>query len=197
MSEEPADLEYISQVLLGRTDAFEPLVRKYQSGLRIFCSRMLGDIELANDASQEAFVKAYRSLRSFRGDSSFKSWLFRIARNQCLDLLRGSRLESVESLNEDSGDYANKLRIDGSSTLHNRVESRDLLTKVFANLSIEYKEIVLMRELGGLSYDELSQVFECSQDAVKGRLKRARIELIKVFKNLESEEPQAQERERL
>lgn len=95
-----SDAELIRQCLRGDNAGFDTLVRRYQEQIASFCYRVLGDTDLASDAAQEAFLKAYHALPSFRLDASFLSWLFRIAKNTCLDMVRARARRGGDSLDE-------------------------------------------------------------------------------------------------
>jgi RNA polymerase sigma-70 factor (ECF subfamily) len=175
------DLEIIHRVRQGHRDAFADLVRKYQTRVRGYCRSVLRDAVEAEDAAQEVFLKAYQGLAQFRQQASFSSWLYRITMNQCRDMLRKRSRRPVESLDallEEAGSAAEALLAtpEDAPVSPERVE---LAGKLLRTLSEEHQSILVLREVQGLSYDELSDVLECSIDAVKGRLKRARQELAK------------------
>ena len=185
------ELEIIAQIRLGKKNAFASLVNAYQSKVRGYCFSMLGQRAAAEDAAQEVFVKAYKSLDKFRGDSSFSTWLYKITTNHCRDILRARarrKTLSLDQLIEDRGDQIESLLSASSAAATNlvtNVESRDLINKIFASLSEEYREVVILREVQGLSYMEIAQVLDCSLDAVKARLKRARKEILVGLRHLD------------
>ena len=155
-------------------------MRKYQARTLRLCTVLLNDPTLAEDAAQEIFLKAYEALPSFRGHATFSTWLYRIASNHCLDLLRKrqrERTESWDALIEESGEEAQPLLSapqDPKTTLANT----ELVQRALAQLSPEYRLILTLREIEGLSYQELTEALHCSLDAVKARLRRARLELL-------------------
>lgn len=137
---------------------------------------MLGDPAQADDAAQEAFLKAYRSLARFREGAAFSTWLYRIASNHCLDELRRrarARSDSLEALLEAGGDAAERLLPEVPSEV-SRLEDADLVARALACLPADYRIILTLRETQGLDYQELTVALDCSLDAVKTRLKRAR-----------------------
>ena len=170
------DTDIISQVLLGNRSAYAELVRKYQARIRKYCSYTLSDSVLAEDAAQDIFFKAFQSLSKFRGDAAFSTWLQRIAVNHCNDLLRkrkSQRQESWESLLEAHGDKFNLLFASNRREA-NVVELRDLAKKIINQLTEEYRQILILKEVLGHSYQEISEILDISNDAVKSRLRRAR-----------------------
>lgn len=133
---------------------------------------------LADDAAQEIFVKAYQALGQFRGKSSFSTWLYRISVNHCADLLRKSarrKTESWEALLEKQGEKFESLFTTGTGI--DNSEHAELIAKFLLQLPEKSREILILREMHGLSYQELAEALTCSLDAVKARLKRARQEI--------------------
>ena len=173
---DPADAELVERVRSGDDDAFAELIRRHHSRIMGLCVSMLHDASLADDAAQEAFLKAYRSLDKFRSDSAFSTWIYRIASNTCLDFLRKrsrERSESLEALTDSEGE---RVRDIFAAKPDDPVpaEDTDLLERVLAELPEDYRLILTLREIQGLDYKELADTLDCSLDAVKARLKRAR-----------------------
>ncbi len=172
------DYEIILDVLAGNRNAYAELVRKYEARVRGYCLMTLSDSVSAEDAAQEVFIKAYQALGQFRGNASFSTWLYRITVNHCTDLLRRRarrKTESWEALLEKEGE-----KMEAFLTVSSDVESSErleLLTKLLSHLSEKSRAILVLREIHGLSYQELSEALACSMDAVKSRLKRARQEI--------------------
>jgi RNA polymerase sigma-70 factor (ECF subfamily) len=181
------DRELIREILSGRQEApdhYEALVRRYEAKVRRLCVSMLSDPAEADDAAQEIFLKAYRSLNRFRGASAFSTWLYRIAANHCRDCLRARArevTESWEALLEQQGDRIERL----FSTPPDADTSgqADLVRRVLAQLSPDYRLLLLLREVEGLSYEELAETLQCSLDAVRGRLSRAREDFEQRFRH--------------
>jgi len=170
------DNELVAGVRAAEPEAFAELVRKYHSWVIALCSSVLRDRTLAEDAAQEVFLKAYQSLPEFRGASSFSTWLYRIASNHCLDLLRGlarRRTESWDALLELEGEGIQRLLAAPADEERSR-EDADLARRVLTCLSPEYRLILTLREIQGLTYQEIAAALDCSLDAVKARLRRAR-----------------------
>ena len=174
------DRVVIQRVLSGEPEAFAELVRAHQVRVLRLCVSLLGDVTLAEDAAQEIFFKAYQALSSFRGQSTFSTWLYRIAANRCLDLLRKRRREPVESwdaLIEASGEPLHEAR-SAQQDPKASIANTELLQHALAQLSPAYRLLLTLRELEGLSYQELAVTFHCSLDAVRARLRRARQALL-------------------
>ena len=176
---EPKDAELAARAASGDDAAFAELVRRHAPRVRALCASVLRDDAEAEDAAQDAFLKAHRSLGRFAGGSSFSTWLHRIATNACLDRLRASarrRAQSLDALLEsDSAALGTALREESPAAA---LESRDLVARLLERLTPEQRVALTLRELEGLSYEEIASALSCSLDAVKARLKRARAELL-------------------
>ncbi len=140
------------------------------------CAFLLPNPADREDAAQEIFIKAYRSLDRFRGDASFFTWLYRIATRHCLDLLRSlSRRpnESWEDLVDREGDRLSRL-VSGVDNPAEGQDAADLVGRVLSHLPPDYRAVLVMREMEGLSYREMAGVFDCSEESIRARLQRAR-----------------------
>jgi len=170
------DQETIARVLSGEKNAYADLVRAHQDEIFRLCVSLLGNEAEAEDAAQESFLKAYRALAAFRQDSSFSTWLYRIAYRQCLDLLRfrtRRKADSLEKLLEEHGDAIQHLF--ASPEDHSRLmENRELVHRLLSTLSPDYRNALYLREMHGLTYAEIAAVMGTSLDGVKARLRRAR-----------------------
>ena len=169
----------IKLVLSGDVNAFEPLVTAYERNAYQLALRMLGSAEDAEDVTQEAFLKAYRSLNSFRQDSRFSVWLYRIVSNLCLDLLRKRQRRSERSLTvEDEDGEETQAEIPDESfspeALLERKLTREAVRRGLDELPPEQREILLLRELEGLSYEEIGETLGLEPGTVKSRIFRAR-----------------------
>ena len=173
------DLDVIRQVCAGARDAYAPRVRKYQARLLRLCTALLGEPTAAEDAAQEIFLKAYQALHTFQGHAQFSTWLYRIAANHCKDLLRSrarQRTESWEALVEERGEAFHELFATAEQPA-SIIADTELIHQLLSQLSPDYRLILTLREIEGLSYQELAETCSCSVDAVKARLRRARQEL--------------------
>ena len=170
----------IARVLDGDTDAFEPLVLEHQTNVYRLAFRMLGNDADAADASQDAFIKAYTSLSSFRGESRFSVWLYRLTNNICIDMLRRRR-ETIPIESDNGEGEATELPLPDErwspEVLAERVEDVRAVRSAMAVLSPEYREILTLREIGGLSYEELADALHLEVGTVRSRLNRARKKL--------------------
>lgn len=173
------EAQIVRKVLEGDVNAFETLVVEYEKNVYAITQRMTGNAEDAADMTQETFIKAYNSLSSFRGDSKFSVWLYRIATNVCLDFLRSrSRKPTVSlSMEDDDGEEMQLDIADESQSpemLLERGLTRDAVRRGLNALPPDYKQILLLREIQGLSYDEISDVLDLEVGTVKSRIFRAR-----------------------
>ena len=169
----------VRKVLGGDANAFETLVLEYEKNVYNIALRMMGNSEDAADMTQEAFIKAYNSLQSFRGDSKFSVWLYRIVSNVCLDFLRSKNRRPTVSLSveDDDGEDAQLDVADESQSpelLLDRKLTRDSVRRGLDSLPPDYRQILLLREIQGLSYDEIAQALSLEVGTVKSRIFRAR-----------------------
>jgi len=184
------DGETIRRVREGDRNAYARLVDKFRDKMFGYCLRILGDESLAEDAAQEIFVKAYQALEKFREDSSFSTWLYRIAVNHCRDLLRRAKRSRTESWEELLGKDSGKFKAPIAQLYSEEInqERSEALQGMLALLSEEERSILVLREMNGFSYEELAQVNRTSVDSIKGKLKRIRKKIMKL--KLKGEEPQ-------
>ncbi len=171
------DFDIVLKVLAGDRDAYAVLVRTYQERVRGYCLGMLANSSMADDAAQEVFIKAYQGLGSFKGNASFSTWLYRITANHCADVLRKlkRKTESWEALLEKDGDKIELLLAVSPEKMDDG--NSELIGRILAHLTEKSREALVLREMHGLSYQEMAAALDCTVDAVKGRLKRAREEL--------------------
>ena len=180
------ETQIVRRVLEGDVNAFEDLVTEHEKGVYAIAQRMTGNAEDAADMTQETFIKAYNSLSSFRGDSKFSVWLYRIATNVCLDFLRSrSRKPTVSlSVEDDDGEETQMDIADESQSpeqLLGRGLTRDAVRRGLKSLSPEYRQILLLREIQGLSYEEIAEALALEVGTVKSRIFRARKRLCAFF----------------
>ena len=175
-------LSIIRDVLAGNTDAVEDIVREYERNVYNIALRMSGDREDALDISQESFLKAFHSLRSFRGDSKFSVWLYRIVSNTCLDFLRErKRRAEVPLVRGDDEGEAEQSEIPDESlapeALLERKLTREALRRGLESLPEDQRKILLLREIQGFSYEEIAEILSLESGTVKSRIFRARKKL--------------------
>ncbi len=172
----------VQRVLDGDVNEYEKLVLEYQKNVYNLALRMTGDAEDAADMAQEAFIKAYNSLASYRGDSKFSVWLYRIVSNVCLDFLRARKRRQTVSLSvvDDEGEETELEISDESASpekLLERSMTRDAVRRGLQELTPEYRQILILRELQGMSYDEIAETLGLESGTVKSRIFRARKKL--------------------
>ncbi|MCF8010953.1 MAG: sigma-70 family RNA polymerase sigma factor [Clostridiales bacterium] len=171
------DEQLVTRFKKGNVEAFEELVSRYEVKIYNLAYRFTGNYTDAGDLAQEAFIRVYRALSKFRGDSSFSTWMYRIASNVCRDELRKQRRKKSVSL-EEMGPAGGELVVpDTARTPDEIAVSRDLqerIQKYLNELSPDYRLILVMREIQELSYEEIASILKCSMGTVKSRLSRAR-----------------------
>lgn len=172
-----SDERLVELSLDGDEGAFGVLVRRYQRRLTAFLSQLVGDMELARELSQEAFVRAWSALERFNPKYRFSTWLFRIAHNLGIDQLRRRRLLTTPLYRTDSeGDEVEVVVPDLNKDPLGHLENRALaseLREVIDGLRPEYRELVLLRHFGGLSYQEIADFTDMPLGTVKNKLFRA------------------------
>ena len=176
----PDDRGLIAEVLAGRTAAFEELVQRYQDRLFHVAYRVVDHPEDAADVVQDVFVNAFQSLASFKGDSEFFTWLYRIAFNSAISFKRRRRASvSLEGRREsDPGIEPIDQTPDNSpSAGMERSDDERVLAEAIAKLSGEHRTVLVLKELDGLKYEEIAEVLNVPIGTVRSRLHRARLEL--------------------
>lgn len=173
------DRQLVARVQKGDRRAFDLLVIKYQHRILSLVSRFVPDFAEAQDVTQEAFVKAYRALPGFRGDSQFYTWMYRIAVNTAKNYLvsRGRRTPTRDIDLDDAeffADEANMKDIETPDSLLQRDQLQKVVFDAIEALPEELKRAVTLRELEGLSYEEIAEVMDCPIGTVRSRIFRAR-----------------------
>lgn len=173
----PADERaIIARCLAGERKAYAVLVERYKGLVHNLVFRIVGDAEEAEDIAQEAFVKAYLSLRSFRGESRFSTWLCRIAMNRCKDLLRRrGRAVSIDAAQE-GGPRMSDLTDDRDTpaVIVERHERDAVLHRALAKLPFKYREAVVLRHIEGMDFNEMGTILGIHAGAAKVRTFRGR-----------------------
>jgi RNA polymerase sigma-70 factor (ECF subfamily) len=179
---QPSDDILVKRIKNGDMDAFELLVRRYESKVYTVAYRFLGSHADASDLAQETFLRLYQALPSFRGESSFLTWLYSVTANACRDEIRRKQRRPVvswenEVLNNGSQAVSQALgrsRMPTPEEAAEQNEFNELIQQCLNDLPEEQRLILVMREIQGLSYGEIAGVLECSLGTVKSRLSRAR-----------------------
>ena len=176
--------ELVSRARAGDTAAFEQLMLDSQDRVYTLCLRMTGDREDALDLAQETFLNAWRGLSSFQGNSGFSTWVYRLASNACIDFLRKRKRrqqgESPHSLDDEEAPLPEPADPRGSP--EEELERRELRRAVERGLQAlpdHHRQVLVMRELSGMSYQEIGAVLDLDLGTVKSRIARARLALKK------------------
>jgi RNA polymerase sigma-70 factor, ECF subfamily len=189
MTQDDSDQQLVERVQAGDKAAFDLLVRKYQHRVLKLVSRFVSDAAEAEDVAQEAFIKAYRALASFRGDSAFYTWLYRIAINTAKNALVSNRRRPVDfDLDlQDPEQYDRHARLKEGDTPEGVLlteEIRSVVEKAMEQLPEDLRTAIVLRELEGLSYEEIAEAMDCPVGTVRSRIFRAREAIDKKLKPL-------------
>lgn len=180
MGEREADLLLVERVQSGDREAFGLLVSKYQRKLLRLVMRLVRDPAEAEDVTQEAFIKAYRALPNFRGDSAFYTWLYRIGVNTAKNWLvaHGRRMPTMSEIaDDDSEGIEEGVLLRDDATPDRVLMSRQIGETVNAAMDAlpeDLRTAISLREIEGLSYEEIAQVMDCPIGTVRSRIFRAR-----------------------
>lgn len=164
----------------GDMDAFEQLLLQYEKKVYTIAYKYMGNHEDASDLAQEALIRAYQSIGSFRGEASFGTWLGRITANRCLDELRRRKRLQVTSLDDEveleEGSVQRELAAPEDTPEEHAVrqETVQYVQSMLNTMREEYRMVLVLRELEGYSYEEIAQQLSCSLGTVKSRISRAR-----------------------
>lgn len=180
------DQELVKLVQAGNKSAFDLLVKKYQNKIINLVSRYVKDPNTARDVTQEAFVKAYRGLASFRGDSAFYTWMYRIAINTAKNHLVATnrRQPNMEIDAADAEQYAEFESLRETATPERVLLSEEIKTTVIQTIGAlpdDLKTAITLRELEGMSYDAIADAMDCPIGTVRSRIFRAREAIDKVL----------------
>lgn len=194
------DRRLIANSLRGDRDSFGELVSRYQNRLYNSAMRLVDSPEDAADVVQDAFLNAYQSLHSFKGDAEFFTWMYRIAFNVAITLKRKKKstlsLNAIEpGRNGKPGDFAHE-PVDTSEYVKpgvalERTEEEKLLHAALGRLSSEHRDVLVMKDIDGLKYEEIADVLKVPIGTIRSRLHRARFELRELLEPLERLEANA------
>ena len=170
----------------GDDKAFEVLVRKYERLVSTCVFGVIGNnSEDISDVSQEVFLKVYRNLSSFKGDSEFSTWIYRVAKNCALDFLRKKKAPSLSL--DSAGDEGEGFDVPDTSIKSNpekqamEKEKSEFLRKAIDSLSPEHREVIIMRHINDYSYEQIAKALSLEEGTVKSRISRAREALKKII----------------
>ncbi len=178
--EADADWVIVKQVQAGDVAAFDQLIRKYRERIFGVIYNLTSNREDASDLTQDAFIKAFQSINRFQGQSSFFTWVYKIAVNTALSHLRKNRMRTFFSLEKVQEDETNsqilnqltdKMGADRDTYLH---ELQEKLNEAMQKLSIKHRTVITLFEIDGLSHAEIAQIMECSEGTVRSRLHYAK-----------------------
>ena len=173
------DRRLIEECLGGRREAFGELVFRYEARLYNSVIRLIHDSEDASDIVQEAFLNAFQSLASFKGDAEFFTWLYRIAFNAAISLKRKKRsFASLDTIAAERGiDADDPSEYIRPGTALQRREDQAQIQAALGRLSIEHREVLLLKDIEGMKYEEISAILGVPIGTIRSRLHRARLEL--------------------
>jgi len=180
MSDREVDQQLVERAQRGDKQAFELLVSKYQRKLARLLSRFIRDATEVEDVTQEAFIKAYRALPTFRGDSAFYTWLYRIGINTAKNYLAamGRRAPTTTEIDsEEAEGYEDGEQLRDLNTPENQMMSRQVaetVNQTLESLPEELRSAITLREIEGLSYDDIADIMNCPIGTVRSRIFRAR-----------------------
>ena len=180
------DLSLVRRVKKGDYRAFDLLVLKYQSRVMATVFKYVKEKELAEDITQEAFVKSFKSIDSFREESSFYTWIYRIAVNTAKNYLISVKRREENLLSDFSGDdnyVPEKLDVDSPQDILSASELRDLIFESLTTLGEETRTALSLREFDGLSYEQIAQIVNCPVGTVRSRIFRGREVIEEIVQN--------------
>ena len=180
------DLSLVRRVKKGDYRAFDLLVLKYQSRVMATVFKYVKEKELAEDITQEAFVKSFKSIDSFREESSFYTWIYRIAVNTAKNYLISVNRREETLMSDFSGDDSyvpEKLDVDSPQDILSASELRDLIFESLTTLGEETRTALSLREFDGLSYEQIAQIVKCPVGTVRSRIFRGREVIEEIVQN--------------
>jgi len=188
------DNELVSRCLQGDSTAFNHIVDKYQQRIYNIAFRMTNNHDDALDLAQESFIRIYRALASYKGESAFSTWIHRIASNVCLDELRKKKRQPLVALSTDAtmsgeeGEYSIEFAAGDEDTPEQhllRNEVRREIALALSQVSPEHRIVLVLRDIQGYSYEEMAEIIGVNVGTIKSRLNRARIALREVLRAAE------------
>jgi RNA polymerase sigma-70 factor (ECF subfamily) len=182
-SPSPDEMELVASARKGNLEAYDELVRRYQERIYATVYHMTANHEDANDLAQEAFIKAFHALRSFKGGSSFYTWVYRIAVNKTINFLKQRKNKAQMSLNDmdlNAEHDPDLVALISEKTPRREVglaELQEKLNAALQKLSEPHRLVVTLHDVQGLSHEEIAQIMECNIGTVRSRLFYARQQL--------------------
>ncbi len=187
-----SELDLVKRCQAGQAEAFDELVTRYQTRIFAMIYNMVHNEQDAWDLAQESFIKAWKSIKRFRGRSSFYTWIYRIVMNVTIDWLRkkqvkGAGMEFDDALQLKEIDPASKTVPKADPLPHERMERREIRAKIdkaIAQLSPEHRAVILMKEIEEMQYHEIAETLDCSIGTVMSRLFYARKKLQNLLRDI-------------
>ena len=177
ISNKEIDLSLVRRAKKGDYRAFDLLVLKYQSRVIATAFKYVKERQLAEDVAQEAFIKSFKSIDSFREESSFYTWVYRIAVNTAKNYLVSTKRRDgvvISDLSQDDSFYPEKLDVDSPQEILKASELRDLIFETLSSLGEETRTALSLREFDGLSYEQIAEIVNCPVGTVRSRIFRGR-----------------------
>jgi len=173
----------------GEISAFEELITGYEKRVFNIVYRIIGNYDEAQDISQEIFLKVFKSIKSFKEKSSFYTWLYSIAVNECRDLIRKKKKVVIYSIDvpiETNNDEITREIIDDCESIEDKIERKELrgcIEAALKTVSYDHQVMIILRDVQGMSYEEIGQILKCPPGTVKSRINRARNALKEILIN--------------
>lgn len=173
---EATDEHLIAQSREGDRAAFGELIARYQVQVYHYSRRLLGNHDAAQDITQDVFIKAFMALNTWQPTAAFAAWLLRIARNACLDLLRGRQRFPSDNLDDHIEQLASRTPSAEQQVM--QAQQMEQLEQAILKLSLEHREVVILRDIEGFCYQQLADILDINTGTVRSRLSRARAALM-------------------
>lgn len=190
MSENHDECTLIMNAIKGDERSFETLILSCKGKAYNLAFRYMKNEEDALDALQESFIKIYKNLASFNFQSKFDTWVYRVVANTCSDMLRknrnqalGSNILSLYGGNSEDEEYEFEIpdNSDNPEVFYEKKEESSYILRCLEKLPEQHREIVILRDIQGCSYEEISEILDCSIGTVKSRISRARLKLREIY----------------
>lgn len=178
--------ECVKRAKDGDIDAFEEIVKTYEKKIYNLALRYVSNSEDANDIAQDVFLRVYKSLNGFKEESAFSTWIYRVAVNVCIDYMRKNKKNNTVSLTkEDEDGEEEQIEIEDNSyspeAVYDKTELRENIRNALDELSEDHRQVIILRDINGLNYDEIGKILDIGEGTVKSRIFRAREKTMPYF----------------